>query len=119
MTDMIFFTDGEESFRIPFPTSGTKTPETKLEIKKMTDEEFLKQTATKAANILHMPLGDIDPLKLLQMFIRLDVLMGGDAELMIHWVNTHNKHLGYCPGAYLTDDRMDTTIKYLEGMIER
>ena len=37
MTDMIFFTDGEESFRIPFPTThGTKCPETKLEIKKMT-----------------------------------------------------------------------------------
>ena len=36
MTDMIFFTDGEESFRIPFPTPGTKTPETKLEVKKMT-----------------------------------------------------------------------------------
>jgi hypothetical protein len=120
MTDMIFFKGGEESFRIPFPTThGTKCPETKLEVKKMTDEEFLKQTATKAANILHMPLGDIDPLKLLQMFIRLDVLMGGDAELMIHWVNTHNKHLGYCPGAHLTDARMDNTIRYLEGMIER
>jgi hypothetical protein len=37
MTVMIFFTDGEESFRIPFPTThGTKCPETKLEIKKMT-----------------------------------------------------------------------------------
>ena len=36
MTDMIFFKDGEEYFRIPFPTPGTKTPETKLEIKKMT-----------------------------------------------------------------------------------
>jgi hypothetical protein len=42
MTDMIFSTDGEEYFRIPPPFShnhyvGTKTPETKLEIKKMTD----------------------------------------------------------------------------------
>ena len=41
MTDMIFFTDGEESFRIPPPFShnhyvGTKCPETKLEVKKMT-----------------------------------------------------------------------------------
>ena len=36
MTDMIFFTNGEESFRIPFPTPGTKCPETKLEVKKMT-----------------------------------------------------------------------------------
>jgi hypothetical protein len=37
MTDMIFSTNGEESFRIPFPTThGTKCPETKLEVKKMT-----------------------------------------------------------------------------------
>jgi len=38
---MIFSTDGEESFRIPPPFShnhyvGTKCPETKLEVKKMT-----------------------------------------------------------------------------------
>lgn len=37
MTDIIFSTNGEEIFRIPFPTThGTKCPETKLEIKKMT-----------------------------------------------------------------------------------
>ena len=84
----------------------------------MTDEEFLKQTATKAANILYMPLGDIEPVKLLQMFLSLDILLGGDVELMRHWLNTHNKHLGYCPGAHLTDARMDDTIRYLEGMID-
>ena len=84
----------------------------------MTDAEFLKQTATRAANILHMPLGDIEPVKLLQMFLSLDILVGGDVELMIHWVNTHNKHLGYCPGAHLTDARMDATLRYLEGMVE-
>ena len=41
MTDIIFSTDGEERFRIPSPFShnhyvGTKCPETKLEVKKMT-----------------------------------------------------------------------------------
>jgi hypothetical protein len=41
MTDMIFSTDGEERFCIPSPFSnnyyvGTKCPETKLEVKKMT-----------------------------------------------------------------------------------
>ena len=82
------------------------------------DEEFLKQTATKVANILHMPLGDIEPIKLIQMVVCLDILLGGDKELMIHWVNTHNKHLGYCPGAHLTDARMDDIIGYLEGMVE-
>ena len=84
----------------------------------MTDEEFLKQTATKVANILHMPLGDIEPGKLLQVFIRLDILLGGDKELMRHWLNTHNTHLGYCPGAHLTDARMDDTLRYLDAMVE-
>ena len=83
----------------------------------MTDEEFLKKTATKAANALHMPLGDIEPIKLIQMVVCLDILLRGDKELMIHWVNTHNNHLGYCPGAHLTDARMDDTIRYLDGMV--
>ena len=33
MSDLIFYTNGEETSRIPFPTPGTKCPETKLEIK--------------------------------------------------------------------------------------
>ena len=85
----------------------------------MTDaEELLKNAATKAANILHMPLGDIDPTQLLRMYSCLYVLFGGDDELMIHWVNTHNTHLGFNPAAHLTDARMDDIIGYLEGMVE-
>ena len=83
----------------------------------MTDEEFLKKTATKAAKVLHMPLGDIDPAKLLEMYSCLWVLFGEDEELMRHWLNTHNKHLGYCPGAHLTDARMNDTLRYLQGMV--
>jgi len=84
----------------------------------MTDaEELLKNAATKAANILHMPLGDIDPTQLLRMYSCLYVLFGGDDELMIHWISTHNKHLGYCPAAHLTDARLDTTINYLQSMV--
>ena len=83
----------------------------------MTNEEFLKNTAQKAANILHMPLGDIDPAKLLHMYSCLSVLFGEDEELMMHWLNTHNKHLGYCPGEHLTDSRMDDILRYLQGMV--
>ena len=39
MTDMIFSTDGEEKFRIPFPIPEIITPTHKLEIKKMTEIE--------------------------------------------------------------------------------
>ena len=85
----------------------------------MTDEEFLKKTATKAANALHMPLGDIEPLKMLEMFSCLHTLLGGDDELMRHWLNTHNKHLKFCPGAYLTSEHhMNKILGYLQGMVE-
>jgi hypothetical protein len=39
MSDLIFYTNGEETSRIPFPTPGIKCPETKLEIK-MTEQKF-------------------------------------------------------------------------------
>jgi hypothetical protein len=41
MSDIIFKTKGKEIFRIPFPTPGTKCPETKLEIK-MTETDISK-----------------------------------------------------------------------------
>ena len=41
MSDLIFKTDGEEKFRIPFPTPGTKCPEMKLKIK-MTETDISK-----------------------------------------------------------------------------
>jgi hypothetical protein len=41
MSDLIFKTNGEEKFRIPFPTPGTKCPEMKLEIK-MTETDISK-----------------------------------------------------------------------------
>jgi len=81
------------------------------------DEQFLKETATKVANVLHMPLGEIEPLKLIELFSCLYILMGGDEELMIHWLNTHNNHLGFNPAARLTDEQsMNKIIGYLESM---
>jgi hypothetical protein len=87
-------------------------------MEKKEDEQFLKETATKAAHNLRISLGDIEPLKLLQLYKYLYVLVGGDEELMIHWLNTHNTHLNFNPAAHLTDARMDDTIRYLEGMVE-
>ena len=39
MSDMIYYKNGEETFRISHPTFETKCPETKLEVKKMKDWE--------------------------------------------------------------------------------
>jgi hypothetical protein len=43
MSDMIYYKNGEETFRISPPTVGTKCPETKLEVKKMTEIEKTKK----------------------------------------------------------------------------
>jgi len=39
MDELIYYKNGEETFRISPPTGGTKCPETKLEVKKMTEIE--------------------------------------------------------------------------------
>jgi hypothetical protein len=43
MSDIIYYKNGEETFRISPPTVGTKCPETKLEVKKMTEIEKTKK----------------------------------------------------------------------------
>jgi hypothetical protein len=42
MSDLIYYKNGEETFRISPPTVGTKCPETKLEVKKMTEKERIQ-----------------------------------------------------------------------------
>jgi hypothetical protein len=89
----------------------------------MTDKEFLKEKAQKAAQILHIPLGEIDPVQLLRMYVALYNLLGlpddeerGD-EQMRWWLNTHNNYLGFCPAARLTDEQsMHKIILHLESM---
>jgi len=92
----------------------------------MTEQEILKTAATKASNILHIPLGDIDPAQLLRMYSLLYVMLGlpddqerGD-EQMIWWLNTHNNHLNFCPATRLHDTQsMEKIIGYLECMCYR
>jgi hypothetical protein len=42
MSDMIYYKNGEETFRISPPTVETKCPKTKLEVKKMTEKERIQ-----------------------------------------------------------------------------
>jgi hypothetical protein len=89
----------------------------------MTDQEFLKEKAQKAAQILHIPLGEIDPVQLLRMYVALYNLLGlpddeerGD-EQMRWWLNTHNNYLGFNPATRLHDRQsMEQIIGYLEAM---
>lgn len=92
----------------------------------MTDEELLLKSATKAAQILHIPLGEIDPKQLLRMYAALYDLLGlpddqerGDSQ-MRWWMNTHNNYLGFNPATRLHDRQsMENIIGYLESMCYR
>jgi len=47
----------------------------------MTNQEFLKEKAQKAAQILHIPLGEIDPVQLLRLYVVLYDMLGLPDEL--------------------------------------
>jgi hypothetical protein len=42
-------------------------------------------------------------------------MLGGNEELMRHWIKTHNKHLGYCPIDGIESDKTSDVLTYLEG----
>ncbi len=81
-----------------------------------TDQELINDAATKASQELHLPLnGCVDKLSLLRMWKALYVVHGGDVELMRHWLNTNNKHLGFNPASRLCDENsLGKIISYLE-----
>jgi hypothetical protein len=81
----------------------------------------LRTYAKKASEELHIPLnGCLNVNDLIQIYYSLHILMGGDAELMRHFLNTHNKHLGFNPAAMLCDEKsVQKLIGYLESFINR
>ena len=86
-----------------------------------TDTELLDNVAYKITQILRIPVGEIDKIKFVYLYGLLYNLMGqgpdGD-ENMRHWLNTHNKHLDFCPASRLTDEAsFDKIIRYLESFI--
>jgi hypothetical protein len=86
-----------------------------------TDEEILDNAAHKVTQILRIPVGEIDKTKFVYLYTLLYNLMGqgpdGD-ENMRHWLNTHNKHLNFCPAARLADEySMKQIIGYLESFL--
>ena len=92
----------------------------------MSKDELIEAKAQKAAQILHIPLGEIDPVQLLRLYVVLYDMLGlpddeerGD-EQMRWWINTHNNFLKFCPAARLHDKQdMEKIIGYLESMCYR
>jgi hypothetical protein len=81
----------------------------------------LRKYAKKASEELHIPLnGCLNVNDLIRIYYSLHILMGGDAELMRHWLNVHNTHLGFNPASKLCDEKsVQKIIGYLENFIDR
>jgi hypothetical protein len=83
-----------------------------------TDTEILDEATLKVSEILGVSVSEIDKIKFIQMYSLLYTIMGGDEELMRHWMNTHNTHLGFCPVDELTDGAsFDRILGYLESFL--
>ena len=84
----------------------------------MDSQELLNSTTLKISQILHLSYGEIDKNQLVVLYSQLHVLFSGNEEHMRFWLNTHNKHLNFCPAAYLTDNNyLKKIIKYLDSLI--
>jgi hypothetical protein len=83
-----------------------------------TDTEILDEAALKVSEILGVSVSEIDKIKFIQMYSLLYTIMGGDEELMRHWMRNKNTHLGFCPVDELTDGAsFDRILGYLESFL--
>jgi hypothetical protein len=83
-----------------------------------TDTEILDEAALKVSEILGITVSEINKIKFIQMYSLLYTIMGGDEELMRHWINTFNSHLNFCPVDELTDGAsFDRILGYLESFL--
>jgi hypothetical protein len=86
-------------------------------------EEILDNAALKVSQILRISLGEIDKTKFIYLYTLLYTVMGqgeGGDENMRHFLNTFNKHLGFCPAARLDiETELDKIIGYLETHVDR
>jgi hypothetical protein len=83
-----------------------------------TDTEILDEATLKVSEILGVSVSEIDKIKFIQMYSLLYTIMGGDEELMRHWMRNKNTHLGFCPVDELTDGAsFDKMIGYLESFL--
>jgi hypothetical protein len=83
------------------------------------NQGIIESAALKASQVLHIPRRDIDPFDLIRLYSLLSRVFGDHEGNMIHWLNTHNMALGFCPAARLTDkSSLNNVLLYLEGFLE-
>lgn len=83
------------------------------------DEELLFKAAGEVVKILGLgPEALIpDPLQLIRLYDNLATMLGGDEELMRHWMGEKNKHLGFEPCMQVhNEEHLCEMNGYLEGL---
>ena len=83
------------------------------------DEKLLSKAAGEVVKILGLgPEAPIpDTLQLICLYDNLATILGGDEELMRHWMGEKNKHLGFEPRMQVhNEEHLCEMNGYLEGL---
>lgn len=83
------------------------------------DEKLLSKAAGEVVKILGLGLEASvpDPLQLIRLYDNLATMLGGDEELMRHWMREKNKHLGFEPRTQVhNEEHLCEMNRYLEGL---
>jgi len=70
----------------------------------MSDFDFIKTSANKAGKILNLSQW-FDDLELLRIYKYLHISVGGDKQLMNHWMHTQNTLLDGVPASLITTEK--------------
>jgi len=119
MDDLIYYKNGEETFRISPPTVRTKTPKTKLEVKKMDELITLNLTLKELQQIDKFVEINDDTLSVLEKIKdayppqKMNLEKSGEFSIVSYNGETYYRNLydGICGGWYKTDT--DGEVFYL------
>ena len=84
----------------------------------MVNHELTEKACKNACEILGLNFNKIDDhLDVIKIYLALSQLMGGDVELMKHWIHTHNKHLKGKPIKHIEKTKTSDVLRYVEGIL--
>ena len=77
------------------------------------NSEIVNQAYNRVLEKLNLSNITCDKFAILRIYTLLHCMLGGDLELMQHWLTTHNKHLGYVPV-----DKLNKDYEYIENYLQ-
>ena len=105
MSDIIYYKNGEETFRISPPTAGTKCPETKLEVKKMTSNKEI-ELVKQEIKMLQSKLEFLEEIERHNAKPKMHLENGGEFSLVSY--NNIEEIVSDIPDISVVENRMNT-----------